>query len=462
VGVLWSRAMRGSVVAVTAAWLAACGAEPGGEGWVAVRGDPVTLYHPQGSTVCAGTVPYLDAAAQAIAGYLRLPLPAAIPYHYADQTALPCDNVHALGCSRSIPVAIWAGYLTSVHELVHAVQIDRTGYAPSFLMEGQAVALGDATFFSPPRVEATDDQLLRDPYLPGEYYGTVGDLVSYLLSTSGPAAFEQLIAGLPFDAPRPDLQAAFIRVYGQDLAAVRRARLQSPLRFPENRLWLTECEGLPPGPLPGEGEPYEHALSCGADAIGPINGSMSQLRTFDVEAAGLYSFAPQVPTGGSMLLHHCGNQTSVATSADRRLRPDHARIVANLPQGRYVLGLGAPVSERPAPFRAAFTALPAAPAGDCPAGVPLVSVAADDSYLYLLSMERRSFGVSFRVDRPRTMAGVALVNSLGSGALVCTPACSSSCEEALAIKAVHLSPDVTYSVHGDFDGSGEPVGLRFF
>jgi hypothetical protein len=435
--------------------LAACAQDD--PSWTVIRGDPVVLHHDPDLPVCAGTVPFLDVSARAIASFAEQPLPRSIPYYYARDVAGPCRNPKAEACTQRDPLAIWAKFPAITHELVHAIQ---AGYFPSLLMEGEAVALGGTLVFSSPRPDLSDDELLGHRELPGELYGTAGDLVSYLITRWGIGAFQSLVGGLAYESTPAQIQDAFTRVYGKSFSEARQERARSGLVFPDNRLWIPECKGVPVEDSGSLSEP----LSCATDAVGPTNGFMSRLRSFEVKTTGLHAVVPHGPPDGFISLFLCGGSlpTTVYYGKGGQLADD-ARVVGHLSAGRYLLNFLAPFSDRVSDFSTAIEPLPVAPIAGCPDSVPHVSIDAATHWLTLFSTEAPdSFEVSFRVERERTAAGMARTNFASSGAIVCTPACSASCMEASWLTVMTLSPDATYSLRGRFDGTGQPATLRFF
>ena len=158
---------------------------------IPLRGQNVTLYYDPGQAPCAGTLPYLDTTVAAIGSYLGLSIEAPIPYYFTHDLSacLPDD----LGCAVPYDgvVSCWASAPVLIHELVHAVQIDQTGDdTPSFLLEGEAVALGQAEYLgAPDDLTATDTALLSIDQLTRTDYPLAGDFVSYLLTRFGAAPF---------------------------------------------------------------------------------------------------------------------------------------------------------------------------------------------------------------------------------------------------------------------------------
>jgi hypothetical protein len=453
--------MRGLAVTALVTLLVSCGHDQ--EAWMQIPGKPVTLYYKEQRPPCAGVSPYLNAAAAHIASYLQVPLPKAIPYYFTDKVAGACGSNHAWGCSRDIPVSIWATYPTSVHELVHAIRIGHSGYAPSLLMEGEAVALGDSWTNAGPSLDVSDETLLPAQHLHGDLYGTAGDLVSYLLVRAGPAPFHTLVRALPFSSTAEQVQAAFTTVYGKSLSDLRRDRAADAVRFPQNRLWLPECWMGEAPALPAEGKLFDEALSCATNALGPNGLRMSRWYSFQVESEGLYSVAPQIATQTRVALYRCTAGPLVEYGSGGQLRDEPAQIVAHLPAGRYALNLNAPLAMDPAPFNVGLHPTPqgAAPA-PCAPGTPQVTVASDTRNFFLMGMGARSFEVAFRVDRPRRAAGLVIdLSTASGGATICSPACSSDCTQASALRSMPLSPTSSYSVRASFDGSGRPAGLAF-
>jgi hypothetical protein len=439
--------------------LAGCGQD---HDWIVTQGQVVTFYQERGLPLCAGNVPHLDRSAQAIAGYLGLPLPRTIPYYYMRDVNEHCENREAGGCTQDSPTIVWAKEPDTTHELVHAIQFNSGGYRLSLLSEGQAVALGEASFHATPEVAAPDADLLAGSQLPAKYYATAGDLVSFLLDRSGPTLFQRLIAGLPEDATIADVQAISQRVYGASFTELRRRRAMDPVVYEWNRLGMPECMGPVPPSLPPEGAPLAEDVSCASNAVaaGTERPWMSWGAGFQLETDGLFAFSPNAPQKGNVLLRRCGPGGGTVSYGERGdLRPG-AQVVAFLPAGRYHYSFGIAQTDAAASFAAGLTRLPAPTAVECPASLPHLDLAPETQYLSLAALGPRTVEVAFSVDRPRKITATVLLGS--SAAAVCAPACAGACQPLGLFQHAELSPGVTYSVRAQLDGRSPPVTLQLY
>jgi hypothetical protein len=430
----------------------------GDDSWVEIRGEHVSLRHRPGTLVCGGTIGYLDRAAEAIGRALELPLPRSIPYYYVDEVSAQCETTRALGCASGRPASVWATYPTSAHELVHAIQTDSTGYSPSFLMEGVAVALGEGRVTAV-RPETPDDALLvPGQQLAPELYGTAGDFVSYLLTEYGPARFEQLIGSVGFESPVADVQAAFVRVYGKNLGELREERARSPRKFPGNRLWTTECQGLPATPLTAAGLQIATSVSCAGDATGPNNGGISQLHVLDVAEAGPYAFSATAPDESHLLLSRCRDVT-MEYDSKAMSGGGSAKVIGHLTSGRYLVSFLAPLTIDPAPVTLSLGPAPTTNEPACRPDTAQLAVEAGTKRVVLFAFDGVR-EVAFTVDRPRLAWGIARF-LFSTGASICSPACSENCTGASALFGMKLSPDATYSLKAEFSDANDSVGLTF-
>jgi len=167
------------------------------------------------SSLCAGTLPYLDGAVRHL-GEVFGPPDAQIDYYWLPDGPQPyCPEV-AEGCVNE--QGAFSQYPIHQHELVHAIRYPRMSYLP--FEEGLAEAYGDDwDRFS---VAGDIEALLRNPadgYIPGPGYGLAAHFVSYLEAAHGHEALIELDAATDYRTSYSQAEAAFQRVYGVPLDA---------------------------------------------------------------------------------------------------------------------------------------------------------------------------------------------------------------------------------------------------
>jgi hypothetical protein len=389
-----------SVAACSEAAHAPAEDQPVDSGAVVLRGKNVTLYYHPDAVPCAGTLSYLDAHVDALARYLALPVPAPIPYHYRKDIPCPVD---AVGCAVGAPghaVTLWSTTPDSVHELVHAVQMPQA-LSASFLMEAQAVALGEPDFSDGPS-GLTDSELLGPAALPGADYPVAGDFGSYLLTRFGPAPFEQVLAAVPWGASPDRVEAAFASAYGETMTQLRadRAAAGQPfVEFPFNRIGFSECVALEPDERVAAGGEATESIDCATNGVGAEGQWMDRSAPFDIAGDGLYSLdvTPAAEPSAVMFLTGCGRTSSLSFGMSA-IVPPQSLVLAYLPRGRYALQLGAP-SQHAASFAIAVRPIVLATDPSC-ASIPVVDVPADARHVIVLSMTHAPLEVPFRLSSP--------------------------------------------------------------
>jgi hypothetical protein len=165
------------------------------------------------STICAGTLPYLDGVVGHLGEIFGRP-DVKVDYYWLPDTTEPHCPDGAEGCVTD--QGTFSRYTIHQHELVHAVRHPDTLYLP--IEEGLAEAYGDDWDRFPVRGEIED--LLRAPsdgYIPGPGYGLAGHFVSYLEAAHGLDVLAELDAATDYESSFSGAEAAFARVYGQSL-----------------------------------------------------------------------------------------------------------------------------------------------------------------------------------------------------------------------------------------------------
>lgn len=210
-------------------------------------------WNPNERTLCGGTLEFLDASLEIVAGTYGVSLPAkpAIEIYWELDGSLAsglCTNP-AVGCS--VPFPNGANFIvvydvTNLHELTHAVRLtgDHHGM-PAFFGEGVAVRWErgpgqplwwrPAQFGDPNYRAAIEDnlrELLAQRGLGGSAYSYVGFFWTWLEAEYGGPRMAQFAAGLGrFSAPS-EIDRVFFQTFGVTLtSAIDAFRDQPPLVF---------------------------------------------------------------------------------------------------------------------------------------------------------------------------------------------------------------------------------------
>ena len=256
-----------------------------------IVGRHVVFTAPYDQTVCGGTVPWLDDALEAQAATLGLEVPLRVRYDWQPD-GIPCPD--AGGCTGGTQV--WALYPDMAHELAHALLAANHASAPSFLDEGDAVALGGDEGGGGIVDDRALDPLLAASPLPGADYATAGDLVSYLLDTRGPVPFVALLRATERGDSAAAIRAAFASAYGESLDDVVAARVSDPRTYIGSHLGVPECMA-PPIAWQGASASAQVHVDCdggvGPHPVGAIGAPPEAVRwvTVDIPADGDYTIA---------------------------------------------------------------------------------------------------------------------------------------------------------------------------
>jgi hypothetical protein len=167
------------------------------------------------STICAGTLSYLDGVVGHLGEVFGRP-DAQVDYYWLPDGTKPYCDKGGDGCATDY--GTFSRHVIHQHELVHAIRFPNGLYLP--IEEGLAEAYGDDWDRFP--VEGDIHDLLRDPthgYIPGAGYGLAGHFVSYLEAAHGLDALIELDAATNYEGSFSQAEAAFQRVYGQSLNA---------------------------------------------------------------------------------------------------------------------------------------------------------------------------------------------------------------------------------------------------
>jgi hypothetical protein len=312
----------------------------------------------------------------------------------------------------------------------------------SFLMEAQAVALGEPDFNDGP-AGLTDSDLLRPPALPGADYPVAGDFGSYLLTRFGPAPFERLLATVPQGASPDQVEAAFASAYGETMTQLRADRASAGpvfVEFPFNRIGFSECVALAPDDGVAAGGTATASLDCATNGVGTEGQWMDRSVPFDVADDGLYAVdvTPPEEPRAVMFLTGCGRTSSVSFGLDA-IVPPRSLVLAYLPRGRYTLQLGAP-SLQPVSFAVAIHPVALATDPSCDS-IPVVDVPAEARHLVVLSMDDTPLDVPFRLSAP---ALAVPWERLAGLAQICAGGCDRDCTGEPAGQVSQLGAGRTY------------------
>jgi hypothetical protein len=440
---------------------AGCGSHTPNEApWITMSGTHVSLSYHSGSTPCLGTLPYLDASAQAIALDLGLPLPNTIAYYYTQD--LPCP-IDAAGCTLyqpGAPASCWSQQPGTVHELVHAVQLDQTGDGPRLLLEGEAVALGE-TSMNTVLVATSDSELLAPGALPALDYPLAGDFISYLLTRFGAAPFEQVLSGLHTGSTADEIEMRFGDIYGETMTQLRTDRATSPATFAGARVDLPECLSTPPDPQIASGQTVSESLDCSTNALGLVGGSLSRAVPFDIAADGLYELDLQAPAGAMLYLTECGGGPSLSyatgegtyTAGENFSGP--ALIVGYLPKGHYFFWLTGPWSDSPSVFSVSVRPLAQTSDPMCATLTP-IGIPAGTQRVYLFSMIEQTLEVPFVLDSQANLAGGFV--GFGGSAQLCAAGCGAGCSSIFGASSTLAAGD-TFTLQATLAGTTKFAGV---
>lgn len=242
------------------------------------------------STLCAGTLPYLDGAVGHLGQVFGRP-DARLDYYWVPDGTTPYCASGPEGCADGH--SVFSRYAIHQHELVHAVRFPSTLYLP--FEEGLAEAYGDD--WKRFRVRGDIRELLRDPkgngYIPGFGYGLAAHFVSYLQVTRGLETLVELDAATDYQSSYAGTVAAFERVYDQPLDEVI-AQYEADYPRCNTRAFRDKAFDCSRNvfEVPTEvGERLELTISMACDdpsVLGPRFGQRWTTVTLDVKAAGRY------------------------------------------------------------------------------------------------------------------------------------------------------------------------------
>jgi hypothetical protein len=166
-----------------------------------------------------------------------------------------------------------------LHELVHAY-LWPTGYPPTVLVEGAAVALSCGSSDFPSKPTHTWDELAGLGYVSPtstDVYDAGAWLVGYLLTQYDPRLFATLYQRVPTGADADRMDSVFREVYGESLATIWAAALEGTA---PHDVCIWQCS-RPPVPLDRTplatdhvcGLPNFHSLKLASDSLVALTAS---------------------------------------------------------------------------------------------------------------------------------------------------------------------------------------------
>lgn len=446
------------LVAIGAAWLAACG--PSSSESVS---PPVHLRYTSTDVPCAGSAAYLAAVARSQAAFLDVPLPADIEFVYQPSGAsFPCP-AEATACYSPRANQIWSHDAINEHELVHAILYPLFGDGVPLLREGVAVALGGDDP-GPSDYTISPSELITAWNGSPTEYATAGDFVSWLLSSYGAAAFTSVYASATLGSSLQQVDDAFTATYGSSFSTMYSQRAASAARFSEDRLRLPECAA---SAIPWT-EPQWRAtveLDCRQTGAGPTpDGVVFRRNTFDLPAAAVLSFSIADLRSDGVRFVHVGDCASPASYFDYAL-PSPAiasmyaknpLIAAPLNGGRHFISF---VADRQT--TTTFDVLAAAQtfAGASCSSLSPVDLDGSVGGLYAAPLpDGSSLFALFRSAQPRTARAYAE----GTPTSLCVGACDlSSCTRLSTGDPVSLSAGQVYTMVWNATAPGGLSGIVF-
>lgn len=274
------------------------------------------------STICAGTLPYLDGAVGHLGEVFGRP-DARVDYYWVPDGTEPYCPEAAEGCADEH--SVFTRYPIHLHELVHAIRFPNTLYLP--LEEGLADAYGDD--WDRFAVEGDIRDLLKDPagngYIPGPGYGLAAHFVSYLEAAHGLDALVDLDAATSYESSFSSAEAAFQDVYGQSLdETITEYQADYPRCGTQAfRDRAFDCSrNVVEAPVEIDTQ-LDMTISMACDdpaVLGPRFGQRWTTVTLDVKVAGHYNVIGWPEHGSFELVHINRCDTSCFEYPDDRLR----------------------------------------------------------------------------------------------------------------------------------------------
>ena len=302
--------------------------------------------HEDTSTICAGTLPYMDAFVGHMGELFDRPNARVDYYWVPDEVGSYCVSI-AGACAKASEV--FSGRVLHKHELVHAARPE--AYLP--IEEGIADLYGDQDRLTDP---VPDDVLgLLEAHEHGRYiaenghYKSLAHFVSYLRVIGGTTSLVELGRRTAYDGSFDSLDPVFRELYGMSLVAiveryVETYRACDQTRHADNGF---EC-GRNVVRLPSSDEgavEYTIPLDCShPDVVGPHRGERWTTVTLDVPVTARYHVTIGNAGRSKIRFRRCG-----ISCLDERFVAPSIEIGFDggghcLLEGRYLLRVAAPES----------------------------------------------------------------------------------------------------------------------
>ncbi len=279
------------------------------------RGEYVKLVVDPELDVCGDLVGHMDRFIAVTAEFLGVEIEGRrFTYEWASPERFAADSPcpDALGCAGGKRIISSAAPVD--HELAHLVTFS-FGKAPSFFMEGAAVAFETAAYTLTDNIYLPGDAdilalLAIDGKLAPENYTLAGAYTRFLIDRHGLALYLEFYTRLERSDLLPQIEAAHSGTFGESLAETAGAFDAERRDCPRDRfrVKLFECSA-PPIAWEGDSLLLRRSLACGeADVVGPFADSTARTySTLEVATAGFFeiSLASDEP-GAVAALGGCG------------------------------------------------------------------------------------------------------------------------------------------------------------
>lgn len=258
------------------------------------RGEHVEVWGTSNRRVCGGSFQAIDRYSELLARFADRydVVSKAEPFRYYWYDEEQRDLIEELctGSACSTGEAVYASGVPDLHEIVHSKWESIAGPGrPSKIAEGLATILGNAHFevffgvISPehPALE----ELLVPGRTPGEWYAAAAYFTRLAVETDPYAGFS-VFGSLGEDAGYEEIRSALTEA-GMEFERIEQVYNSKPLRTRDSaNLSIYECS-LPLDAWENDGRVVLSGdLRCESpDALGPRNGQVWMLRTFEIPAA---------------------------------------------------------------------------------------------------------------------------------------------------------------------------------
>lgn len=293
--------------------------------------------------LCAGTLAMLDSHVEHVAAATEIDVNARILVFLAGASVDPpagwCHDEYG-ACYDSVLDVVFTPLSAAPHEIVHAITIRDRGL--SFWNENVAHAFED-------RYVTYKSLWKAGPTWPPAFYRN-GHLARWLIAWGGGPAFMDLFAETRPGADQQEVEAAFRKVYGEELAEVLdEYAATAPHVYPDH----LQCY-VPSGTseVPWNDHRWEHevTLDCTQESTFTADEDISRMSArvpFSIAAAGKYRFTADHPQA-EISVRVCIDEPLVEPFEDLERWPKVSKMnlgAPSFPVGRYVLEVSVPLGE---------------------------------------------------------------------------------------------------------------------